>query len=107
MAFGTWFGESQAEPVKQQQTGISPNHVPEAVRYWVLVYLSVLCGHIAIIVRVKLMNSKIKVTSSHHRTSISWMFSHVQRVRPAAESNVGRQFAAVLRCFKLLHLVTS
>ena len=37
MAFGTWFGEtsrqSQAEPVKQQQTGISPNHVPEAVPY--------------------------------------------------------------------------
>ena len=37
MASGTWFGEtsrqSQAEPVKQQHTGISPNHVPEAVRY--------------------------------------------------------------------------
>ena len=34
-ASGTWFGEtsrqSQAEPVKQQHTGISPNHVPEAV----------------------------------------------------------------------------
>ena len=38
MASGTWFGEtsrqSQAEPVKQQHTGISPNHVPEAVPYW-------------------------------------------------------------------------
>ena len=37
-ASGTWFGEtprqSQAEPVKQQHTGISPNQVPEAVRYW-------------------------------------------------------------------------
>ena len=36
-ASGTWFGEtsrqSQAEPVKQQHTGISPNHVPEAVPY--------------------------------------------------------------------------
>ena len=36
-ASGTWFGEtsrqSQAEPVKQQHTGISPNHVPEAVRH--------------------------------------------------------------------------
>ena len=34
-ASGTWFGEtprqSQAKPVKQQLTGISPNHVPEAV----------------------------------------------------------------------------
>ena len=34
---GTWFGEtsrqSQAEPVKQQHTGISPNHVPEEVRH--------------------------------------------------------------------------
>ena len=38
-ASGTWFGEtprqSQAKPVKQQHTGISPNHVPEAVRHWV------------------------------------------------------------------------
>ena len=37
MASGTWFGETsrqrQAGPVKQQQTGISPNHVPEAVPY--------------------------------------------------------------------------
>ena len=37
-ASGMWFGEmsrqSQAEPVKQQHTGISPNHVPDAVRYW-------------------------------------------------------------------------
>ena len=37
MASGTWFGEtsrqSQAELVKQQHTGISPNHVPEAVRH--------------------------------------------------------------------------
>ena len=37
MASGTWFGEtsrqSQAESVKQQLTGISPNHVPEAVPY--------------------------------------------------------------------------
>ena len=35
MASGTWFGEtsrqSQAETFKQQHTGISPNHVPEAV----------------------------------------------------------------------------
>ena len=34
----TWFGEtsrqSQAKPVKQQHTGISPNHVPEAVSHW-------------------------------------------------------------------------
>ena len=33
MASGTWFGEtsrqSQAEPVKQQHTRISPNHLPE------------------------------------------------------------------------------
>ena len=39
-ASGTWFGETsrqgQAEPVKQQQTGISPNHIPEAVPYWVV-----------------------------------------------------------------------
>ena len=38
MASGTWFGEtsrqSQAEPVKQQHTEISPNHVPEAVPYY-------------------------------------------------------------------------
>ena len=37
MASGTWFGEtpgqSQAKPVKQQHTGILPNHVPEAVRH--------------------------------------------------------------------------
>ena len=37
MASGTWLGESsrqsQAKPVKQQHTGISPNHVPEAVPY--------------------------------------------------------------------------
>ena len=37
MASGTWFSEtsrqSQAEPVKQQHTGISPNHVREAVPY--------------------------------------------------------------------------
>ena len=37
-ASGTWFGEtsrqSQAGQVKQQQTGISPNHVQEAVPYW-------------------------------------------------------------------------
>ena len=36
-ASGTWFGEtsrqSQAKPVKQQQIGISQNHVPEAVPY--------------------------------------------------------------------------
>ena len=36
-ASGTWFGEtsrqSQAERVKQQQKGISPNHVPEAFRH--------------------------------------------------------------------------
>ena len=43
-ASGTWFGEtfrqSQAEPVKQQQTGISPNHVPEAVRTLLEVHYS-------------------------------------------------------------------
>ena len=37
MASGTWFGEtsrqSQAELVKQQHTGISPSHIPEAVPY--------------------------------------------------------------------------
>ena len=42
MASGTWFGEtsrqSQAEPVKQQQTEISPNHVPEAVPHCLTVY---------------------------------------------------------------------
>ena len=40
MASDTWFGEtsrqSQVEPVKQHHTGISPNHVPEAVPYCVL-----------------------------------------------------------------------
>ena len=38
MASGTWFGETprqrQAKVVKQQHTGISPNHVPEAVPYF-------------------------------------------------------------------------
>ena len=37
MASGTWFGgtsrQNQTEPVKQHHTGISPNHVPEAVPY--------------------------------------------------------------------------
>ena len=37
---GTWFGEtsrqSQTELVKQQHTGISPNHVPEAVPHYPL-----------------------------------------------------------------------
>ena len=37
MASGTWFGEtsrqSQAKLVKQQHTGISPSHIPEAVPY--------------------------------------------------------------------------
>ena len=37
-ASGTWFGEtprqSQAKPVKQQHTRISPNHVPEAVSHY-------------------------------------------------------------------------
>ena len=46
MASGTWFGEtsrqSQAEPVKQQHTGISPNHVPEAVPYSKITYVNLL-----------------------------------------------------------------
>ena len=59
-----WFGEtsrqSQAEPVKQRQTGISPNYVPEAVRHWVDV-----SGAISPAIQVNFQTSQVKVSFTY------------------------------------------
>ena len=58
-ASGTWFGEtsrqSQAEPVKQQHTGISPNHVPEAIRHCLLAFWVVMKVMVVHILRLPIV----------------------------------------------------